>query len=55
MTIRKGKLHKPCANCKEYFLPKTKHTHLCDDCFLECRRIIREKNLNNRNKEVLAS
>ena len=34
MTIRTGRLHKPCAMCGRYFRPSTRYVKLCDKCFL---------------------
>jgi len=42
MAIRKGKLHRPCERCDEYFKPITKFQRICAKCLIlsiEQRRI----------------
>jgi len=56
MTIRTGKLHKPCTKCGKYFKPCSRYTRLCDKCYLEAMQHARakEKPDHNHKQEVLA-
>jgi len=39
MTIRKGKLHRPCRKCNEMFKPSGPATYLCNKCKPNQKRI----------------